>query len=61
MEGGVLVARGHSGVIGRQALLAHDVGDGCHRCLPFVACRSGQQHVARLLPNDDYLQASGLY
>ena len=51
MEGAVLVARGQGGVVGRQALPAHDVGDGRHSRLPFVARRSGQQHIARRLPS----------
>ena len=50
VEGGVLVARGQSGVVGRQALVAHDVGDGRHGRLPLIARCGRQQHVARLPP-----------
>ena len=49
VEGGVLVARSQSGSVGRQALLAHDVSNGSHGSLPFVACCSCQQNVARRL------------
>ena len=49
MKRSVLVARGHGGRVGRQALLPHDVRDGGHRGLPLVAGRRSQQHAALLL------------